>query len=132
MNSQMTLFALAGKCGSFGASGLSGFSSASSPSCCSNPARASRPKPPPTVFRKVRREGYMGCGGAKKRGTFMNDLTGSGARSAGVAIRHYNENGADPEGKSPFQATGLLLAGGREMCHTHAVASGILDCLRNG
>src|SRR5262249_6335337 len=74
MNSQMTAFALPGKCDGRGASGLMAPSLAASlPSCCSSPASASVPNPVPTFDRNCRRVRNAGDGGAKSLGTFIRE-----------------------------------------------------------
>src|SRR5688572_24980000 len=79
MNSQMTDFALAGKCTARGASGLTTAPAAAATDGRSNwsPSRlesATRPRPLPARLRKSRREAKEGDGGAKILGTFMDSL----------------------------------------------------------
>src|SRR5262245_38419974 len=75
MNSQMTLFAFAGKCGSFGARGLTERAGPGATvlvsARASMSASASSPHPPPARARNSRREENDSDGGAKKCGKCM-------------------------------------------------------------
>src|SRR5262245_50812729 len=54
MNSEITLLAVAGKCGALGASGLA--SSAAAPDCWNRSTAASHPIPMPALCRNLRRD----------------------------------------------------------------------------
>src|SRR6266545_886749 len=124
MNSQMTDFAFAGKCGRFGASGLTATSAAAvlRPCWSRRPARASRPKPLPTRRRNSRRVRWTGWGVAKSRGMVMitsrgwrRGHTGANPKPIRVAavLHHAQQWQTDEPGK-----IGAARLGGGDHCIT--------------